>query len=474
MSSRILPRLAALLVIPLLILPCFAATGLGASMTEPASAAAYMVELNTGTVVYSMNAEAKLYPASTTKMMSAIVALETIAADPLKSLEDVITFSRNAVYSIPWDTMNIGIQVGEELTVRQVLYAMMLPSANEACMGMAEYIAGSVDAFVEMMNKKAEELGLINTHYKNPHGLHHEDHYTCAADLAKIITHAITIDTLRDVMMTQSYTIPETNKTAKRVLTSTNKLILPSNNYYDERVLCGKTGFTTPAGNTLATYSEVNGMKLVCIIMKAGQGVTFPSTSNMLDWCETNLELVTMTDIFDYARSITTQDGGIVYAQPETELTLLVPRSVGLSGCEIVYDLPASVVAPVEKNQYLGNISFYHNDMLLGSCRLVSRASYNIVTTYAPQTTLPTTPSSVTTPDDIEDPKQEERTGLVKTFVVALAAVMLLCGIVYAMVFCGSLYIYSKKHRTRKDLDVPEFMSDGKERTRKKNARRKK
>ena len=167
--------------------PCFAAGGMGAEMTEPAAEGAYVFETQTGTVVYSKNETARLYPASTTKLIAAIVALEVIASDQTKSLEDKITFSHDAIYGIPRDTMHISLQEGEEITVRQTLYAMMLPSANEACLGMAEYIAGSVTDFVALMNQKAAELGLENTHFVNPNGLHDDDHYTCPKDLAKIL-----------------------------------------------------------------------------------------------------------------------------------------------------------------------------------------------------------------------------------------------------------------------------------------------
>lgn len=457
MNSKKLRRLAALFMIIVLTAPCFAAGGMGAEMTEPAAEGAYVFETQTGTVVYSKNETARLYPASTTKLMTAIVALEVIASDQTKSLEDKITFSHDAIYGIPRDTMHISLQEGEEITVRQTLYAMMLPSANEACLGMAEYIAGSVTDFVALMNQKAAELGLENTHFVNPNGLHDDDHYTCPKDLAKILWCAVSNDTLREIMSTQTYTIPATNKTAdKRVLTTTDKLILSGNQYYDSRVVCGKTGYTTPAGNTLATYSEVGGMKLITVVMKAGQGVIFTATSAILDWCENNLEFALQSDVFGYAKSVSTPDGGKIYAQPEGVLSAVVRKGGSIADCRAVYSLPESVSGQVNLGDALGTLELYIGEIKVGSARLVARTSWGLETS-GPAETSASTLSTVTAPPSGAG-EGKKAGSVIKTFLVALAAILLLCGIVYAAVFCGSLYLYGKRRRTRGKPELPDFM----------------
>ncbi|MBR4942188.1 MAG: D-alanyl-D-alanine carboxypeptidase, partial [Clostridia bacterium] len=178
--------LALALVCALLITPVLGAYGSSCEAGEmpiPGCDAAYVVELTSGTVVYSNNANEKMYPASTTKLMTALLAAEYIAAGR-GQLTDVIIFSEEAVYGIPRDTMHINISVGEKLTVEQVLYAILLPSANEACLGMAEYIAGDIESFIAMMNDRAAELGMANTHYVTANGLHDEEHYTTAYDMS--------------------------------------------------------------------------------------------------------------------------------------------------------------------------------------------------------------------------------------------------------------------------------------------------
>ena len=278
--KRTLGRIFALVLACVLfatpVLAAYGDSGPAGEMPIPGCEAAYIVELTSGTVVYSDNANEKMYPASTTKLMTALLAIEYIEAGN-GSLEDIIIFSEAAVYGIPRDTMHINISVGEKLTVEQVLYAILLPSANEASLGMAEYVAGSIDTFIDLMNIRAAELGMINTHYVTANGLHDEEHYTTAADMSILMQEVLKHDVLVRIMSTAEYTLPETNMSLARSLSNTNKCIHPENEYYNPYVKCGKTGFTTPAGNTLALYAEYEDQKYICIFLKANQGMTFSS-----------------------------------------------------------------------------------------------------------------------------------------------------------------------------------------------------
>ena len=154
------------------------------------SASAVVMDMNTGTFLYSKNAYEKRYPASITKIMTAMVALEN------GNLDDEITFDES-VYDLEEGSSHVGIQPGEKMTLRHALYALMLESANDAGVGIAEYLGGSLEGFAELMNKKAEELGCVNTHFTNPHGLHNENHYTCAYDMALIAQAAYEIPEFR-------------------------------------------------------------------------------------------------------------------------------------------------------------------------------------------------------------------------------------------------------------------------------------
>lgn len=226
------------------------------------SASAVVMDMNTGTFLYSKNAYEKRYPASITKIMTAMVALEN------GNLDDEITFDES-VYDLEEGSSHVGIQPGEKMTLRHALYALMLESANDAGVGIAEYLGGSLEGFAELMNKKAEELGCVNTHFTNPHGLHNENHYTCAYDMALIAQAAYEIPEFRElVSSTQSYCPPTNVTEEERYFVNHHKMIQEESEYYAEWCTGGKTGYTSDAWNTLVTYGEKNGRKQVCVVLR--------------------------------------------------------------------------------------------------------------------------------------------------------------------------------------------------------------
>lgn len=226
------------------------------------SGSAVVMDLDTGTVLYSKNAEKKMYPASITKIMTAMIALER------GNLDDVITFSE-LVYQIEEDSSHQGIQPGEKMTLRDALYGLMLESANDIGNGIAEYFGGGLDGFADLMNQKAEELGCVNTHFSNPHGLHSEDHYTCAYDMALIAKAAYAIPEFQKIVATTQYECPPTNVTdVSRYFVNHHRMLQKDSDYYKEWCIGGKTGYTSDAWNTLATYGEKNGLRLVCIVLR--------------------------------------------------------------------------------------------------------------------------------------------------------------------------------------------------------------
>ena len=165
-----------------------------------------LMDANTGKILYSKNAFERHFPASTTKIMTAILTLENC------KLSDVVTVSHNAIFSIPVGYSHASLQEGEELTVEQLLNVLLIPSANDAAVALAEHIAGSVDAFAEMMNNKAKEIGCLDTHFVNPNGVHNEEHYSTAYDLALIGKYAMQFDDIMRIAKVNQYTLPKTNK----------------------------------------------------------------------------------------------------------------------------------------------------------------------------------------------------------------------------------------------------------------------
>lgn len=250
---------AALLVLSLLPAQQTAADGLWPAAPDVHAPAAIVMEADTGAVLYEKDIHTQYYPASITKLMTTMLALEHC------SLDEVVTFSYDSVHKI--EGTHIGIDEGEQLTMEQCLYAIMLGSANEVSYAVAEHVGGTVDNFVAMMNEKAAALGCTETHFANPHGLPNDAHVTSAHDMALIAQAAYTNATFRTITKTVSYTIPATNKTAETRPISNHHQMLKRGPYKYESCTGGKTGYTNAARNTLVTYAEQNGLTLICVVM---------------------------------------------------------------------------------------------------------------------------------------------------------------------------------------------------------------
>ncbi|MDE7062873.1 MAG: D-alanyl-D-alanine carboxypeptidase, partial [Lachnospiraceae bacterium] len=242
---------------------------------------AIVMEVSTGVVLYEKNAHEQLYPASITKIMTAMLALEN------SSLDETITFSNDAVYKT--EGSSIYRDVGEQMTMEQTLYAIMLESANECAYAIAEHVAGSEDAFVDMMNARAAELGCTDTHFSNPHGLTEEDHYTSCYDMALIAREAYKNEIYRTIISTGTYQIPPTNKHPDEItyLLNHNRMIHPFRDhgeYVYEYCVGGKTGYTDAANSTLVTYAQKDGMTLVCVIMNTKSPAQWEDSIALYDY----------------------------------------------------------------------------------------------------------------------------------------------------------------------------------------------
>lgn len=239
---------------------------------------AVVMDLDSGAFLYSKNMDAVKYPASITKILTTLLAIEN------SRLDERVTFSENAIFGIERDSSHIGIRVGEILSMEECLYGMMLESANEVCLAVAEHISGSVAAFVELMNQKAAELGCTSTHFTNPNGLPDENHYTTARDMALIARAAYNNRTFRKVCQTEVYCIPKTNVCGEERWLSNHHKMLPEKAHYYEGCTGGKTGFTQAALNTLVTYAERNGRRLVCVSLRTNGPQVYLDTASMLDY----------------------------------------------------------------------------------------------------------------------------------------------------------------------------------------------
>lgn len=253
---------------------------------------AVVMDIDSGAFLYSKNTDVAKYPASITKIMTTLLALENC------SLNECVTFSKNAIYGIERNSSHIGIRPGEILSMEECLYGMMLASANEVCLAVAEHVAGSVDAFVEMMNQKAIELGCTNTHFTNPNGLPDEQHYTTAHDMALIAQAAYQNSTFRTICQTEVSHIPTTNMCGEeRWFQNHHKMLLDGEFHYDG-CTGGKTGYTQAALNTLVTYAERDGRRLLCVTFRTNGRQVYTDTAALLDYGFNNFQNITL-----YSRS---------------------------------------------------------------------------------------------------------------------------------------------------------------------------
>lgn len=241
---------------------------------------AIVMELSTGLILYQHKMHRKAYPASITKILTAMLTAENTTPN------EILTVSTGAAYGISPGDSTVFSEPGEKLTIEECLYAIMLQSANEVCLAVGEHVSGSVSSFVDLMNQRVKELGLKDTHFNNPNGLPDTKHYTSAYDMAVIARTAMKNDLFRKVTGTKAYTCPKTNKHKEERYWPNHHQMINAYTYpkYAYKYCTGgKTGFTQAAGSTLVTYAEKDGMELVCVVMKAAS----PKNSEWNEYTDT-------------------------------------------------------------------------------------------------------------------------------------------------------------------------------------------
>lgn len=339
--------------------------------TGPAVTAqsAILMEAETGTILYAKNIHEELYPASTTKMLTCLIAVEQC------SLNETVNFSYEAVSAVPTDGSNMGMDAGEYISMEECLYGIMVASANEVANAVAEHVAGSLDGFAEMMNEKATELGCQNTHFVNANGLHVEDHYTSAYDLALIARAYFQNDVLRRIGNTPSYHfLPSAGQPDD--FYKTNKHGLINGEFAYEGIIGGKTGYTDAAGQTLVTGCEQAGMRLICVVMKEDSPAQFEDTEILFDYGYQNF---TKTNIADNdTRHIINNSnffytGNDIFGDSSPILSIASNGYVVLPNMSTFDDLTSKIdygAADLQKNE-IAEITYYYHDTLVGSGKLL-------------------------------------------------------------------------------------------------------
>lgn len=347
-----------------------------------AAKAALLIDLNTGRVVYEQDADEQIYPASLTKIMTCLIALEN------GNLSDVVTVTESALEGLDEDSSVAGLLVGEQLTLENLLYCMMVVSGSDACNAIAEHIAGSVADFVRMMNQRAYELGCRSTHFTNPHGLHDESHYTTARDLAIITQAALKSENFRQIVDCYEYKLPDTNlRTDIQKLKTTNMLIYQSmsNALYYPRAHGIKTGYTTPAGRCVISEAVGDGLDLLGIVCGAATTVlesgdllmeSFTECARLFDYGFDNYSYLTlMTPLYpvDQVTVLNSAGAEAVAVAPQDEIRVLLPNDYDPDQLQTTIRLDSDTVeAPIYEGDVLGTATVRYAGELLGQTKLLA------------------------------------------------------------------------------------------------------
>lgn len=339
---------------------------------------AFLFETNSQSLLYCWNADLPQYPASLVKIMTALLVLENT------ELSNTVTVSQSALDSVSRDAISADLLAGEIISVEDLLYCMIVKSANDAAAVLAEYISGTQEAFVSKMNSRAAELGCTGTTYVNAHGLHHDDQVTTARDTCRILQEALKHEFFRTAFGTVHYTVPATNLSEERII-STNNYLMSTEDvgiYLDNRVTGGRTGVTTDGFRCIASTASSGNMDVICIVMGAAStfldnGQTdvfggFPETITLLNRAFDGNAMRQIVFENQILRQQTVVNGDSdVFACVKEQISTVLPADYALDDLTIQYlDAPGASEAPIEKGQSLGTVQFYYNSTCIAQSEI--------------------------------------------------------------------------------------------------------
>ena len=347
--------------------------------------AALLVDMDTGYIMFEQNAYERAYPASITKVMTAILVLEAVENGSL-TMNQVITAGDTAWQGLDSTSSNQNIQVGEQMSVEDLLYCLMVASANEAANILAVEVAGSIENFVGMMNAKAAALGCTGTNFVNPHGMPDDNHYTTAYDLYLIAKCAMQNEQFRTIVGTKEYYVESTNMSGRRHFFNSNALLsnMRYSGYYYEYCTGIKTGSTDAAGYCLLSSAEKDGQRLICVMLGCEnptdaegnvQRLQFSESSRLMQWGVDNFSYHTILDatepVAEVPVTLSTESDYVSVAVDGT-IEAQLPNDVTGDDFEWSIDLPESVEAPVQAGDQLGTLTVTLNGETYGTVNLVA------------------------------------------------------------------------------------------------------
>lgn len=420
------------------------------------SKAAIVMEASTGAILYSKNIHDSYYPASITKILTTLLALEN------SSLRETVDFSKKAIFDVDLDSSRIGIDVGEKLTMEQSLYGIMLESANEVSYAVAEHISGDVETFTDLMNKKAKELGAYDSNFVNPHGLPNPNHYTTAYDMALISRAAINNPTFREITRSKTYTIPPTNIQEKaRPLSNHHKFINRAKTF--EGAIGGKTGYTSIAKYTLVTFAERNGMTLISVIMNCDSIQNeYSDTEKILDFGFNNYSIYNISEMENPLNTESISlfaNNSPMFSTTKSALKLcpesniILPNDASFADAKKVIEFKP-INKLVEGENTIGTISYAYNGKFAGSANIIFN---NVASdTLLDSSILPLQPGNSDT--DAVANKKDKPAISIKSIIIGILVGTCVLGIGLYIIFVEIPYrrrrqAYHQRRNRRKNSD---------------------
>ena len=419
-----------------------------------------LIDASTGTVLYDKNCHQKMYPASITKILTTLIALEN------GNMSDMVEYYHYDIYSLEAGDAHIARQEGELLSLKDSLYAVMLKSANEVANAVAEYVARRTDTynnriaelkasneeydeskiaisvFADMMNERAKEAGALDSHFANPHGLFQEDHYTTCYDMAMITRAAAQNDDFLKIESNTTYTIPATNKQSETLtIANRHQMMFPNNPVYYEGILGGKTGYVDQSGTTLVTFAKRNGMTLICVVMRSNGANVYNDTKLLLDYGFNNFSLSNVSEnetnfSFNNTTSYSNLDTVFGTNTPLIELStdgdVILQNGVSLADCKSELDFSE----PSEQNDNkIARINYYYNNVNVGGTSLVLNSNEESFS-FGP------------TKENSSDNKKKSDSININVWIL-LAVIVIIIAIILIIKYTKAIQNFNRKRRRR-------------------------
>ena len=385
-----------------------------------------LIDYNTGTVLYESKAHKKRFPASITKILTALLTIENC------DMNETVTYSKNSLSCIRDGAANIGAKVGEKMSVKDALYGMMLHSGNECATALGEHMFGTEKAFAQKLNERAKQAGAKDSHFVNGNGLHNDKHYVTAYDMAMIMRAALKYPLFRAILGTTQYTIQKNNKRKDRFMaTMRHKMIWEGGPEYYKGIIGGKTGFTDQAGNTLVTAAERHGLTLISVVLKSNTANVYKDTRKLFNYGFRNFKSINISenddrfnDENDYSlTSPFIKKTGIL--QLDKTATAVIPKGASYSNLKVSTTFNVS-------REIFSKMNYYYGDKLVGTANLTYKKGKNIKASEAveQETIVKITTAAPTTKAKVEKSSGVSIKKIVPIIIIVAGAILVILIIV--------------------------------------------